>query len=54
MDPQDRKNLLVLASVAVLVGVCLFVLHLMSKNLATERCLEEGRRDCMPIPTDGQ
>jgi len=49
MDPQDRKNLLVLASVAVLIALCLFILHLMSNNLATERCLEEGRRDCAPV-----
>ena len=49
MDPEDGKNLLVLGIVAGLIALCLLILHLYSRNAATERCLEEGRRDCTPI-----
>ncbi|MGH6827399.1 MAG: hypothetical protein ACREFW_00640 [Rhizomicrobium sp.] len=52
MDPDDRKNLLVLGAVVGLIALCLLILHLYSKNLATERCIEEGRRDCVPLPID--
>lgn len=50
MDPDDGKNFLVLGAVVALIAVCLLVLHLYSRNLATERCLEEGRRNCVPLP----
>jgi hypothetical protein len=49
MDPEDKKNFLVLGGVAVFIALCLFILHLYSQNAAMERCLEEGRRDCTPI-----
>jgi len=54
MDPEDGKNLLVLGAVVGLIAICLFVLHLYSRNAATERCQEEGRRDCTPISEMGQ
>jgi hypothetical protein len=54
MDPEDGKNLLVLGVVVVLIAICLFVLHLYSHNAATERCVEEGRRDCTPIAEASQ
>jgi hypothetical protein len=54
MDPEDGKNLLVLGVVVVLIAICLFVLHLYSHNAATERCVEEGRRDCTPISETSQ
>ena len=54
MDPEDGKNLLVLGVVVVLIAICLFVLHLYSQNAATERCQEEGRRDCTPISETSQ
>lgn len=49
MDPEDGKNLLVLGAAVGLIAICLFVLHLYSSNAATERCVEEGRRNCTPI-----
>lgn len=49
MDPEDGKNLLVLGAAVGLIAICLFVLHLYSGNAATERCVEEGRRNCTPI-----
>jgi hypothetical protein len=52
MDPEERKNLIVLGVVVGLVALCLFVLHLYSKNAALERCVEEGRPDCLAIPSD--
>ena len=54
MDPEDGKNLLVLGVAVGLIAVCLFVLHLYSSNAATERCVEEGRRNCTPIPEASQ
>lgn len=50
MDPEERKNLIVLGVVVGFVALCLFVLHLYSKNAAMERCVEEGRRNCLQIP----
>jgi hypothetical protein len=50
MDPEDQKNLIVLGAVVGLIALCLFVLHLYSRNAALERCVEEGRRDCLQIP----
>ncbi len=52
MDPENRKNLAVLAAVAALIAVAMFVLHLFSQNMALERCRTEGRRDCAPVPGD--
>jgi hypothetical protein len=52
MDPEERKNFIVLGVVVGLVALCLFVLHLYSKNAALERCVEEGRHDCLQIPSD--
>ena len=54
MDPEDGKNLLVLGVAVGLIAICLFVLHLYSRNAATERCVEEGRRDCNPISETSQ
>ena len=50
MDPEERKNYIVLGAAVGLIALCLFVLHLYSKNAALERCVEEGRRNCLPIP----
>ncbi len=50
MDPEGRKNLIVLGAAVVLVALCLFILHLYARNAAMERCVEEGRRNCLPIP----
>ncbi len=50
MDPEERKNLIVLGAVAGLIALCLFILHLYSRNAALERCVEEGRHDCLQIP----
>lgn len=50
MGPEDRKNLIVVGVVVGLIALCLFVLHLYSRNAAIERCVEEGRRDCLQIP----
>ena len=50
MDPEERKNFIVLGAAIGLIALCLFVMHLYSKNAALERCVEEGRRNCLPIP----
>jgi hypothetical protein len=50
MDPEERKNFIVLGVVVGLIALCLFVLHLYSKNAAIERCVEEGRHNCLQVP----
>jgi hypothetical protein len=50
MDPEERKNYIVLGIVVGLIALCLFVLHLYSRNAAIERCVEEGRHNCLQVP----
>lgn len=47
---KNAENLIVLGAVAGLIALCLFILHLYSRNAALERCVEEGRHDCLQIP----
>jgi hypothetical protein len=51
MDPEERKNFIVLGVVAVLIALCMFVLHLYSRNAAMEKCVEEGRHNCLQTPS---
>lgn len=51
MDPEERKNYIGLGAVVGLIALCLFVLHLYSNYAALERCTEEGRRNCVPVPS---
>ena len=51
MDPEERKNFIVLGVVAVLIALCMFVLHLYSRNAAMEKCVEEGRHNCLQVPS---
>ena len=51
MVPEERKNYIVLGMVVGFIALCLFVLHLYSQYAALERCTEEGRRNCVPIPS---
>jgi hypothetical protein len=48
-DDKDRRhadNMAVLAVAAIIVIVALILFHFISKNLETERCLEEHRHGC--------
>jgi len=49
LNDEDRRhadNMAVLAVAAIIVIVALILFHFISKNLETERCLEEHRRGC--------
>jgi hypothetical protein len=49
-DRRNRKNFAgVLAALAVLALV-VWLVHALHKNLRMEKCLEEGRRDCVELP----
>ena len=49
-DQRNRKNIAgVLAALAVL-ALIVWLVHALHKNLQMEKCLEEGRRDCVDLP----
>ena len=45
-DGRHAANIAVLIAVVVIIGLALLVIHYISGNLATERCIEERRHDC--------
>jgi hypothetical protein len=45
-DPRHGGNVAVLVIAAVIIGVFLLLLHLVSNNLKAERCVEERRQGC--------
>ena len=45
-DRRHADNMAVLAVAAIIVIVGLILFHFISKNLATEKCIEEHRRGC--------
>jgi hypothetical protein len=48
-DDENKRhsdNLAVLAVAAIIVILAIIVLHFISANLSTERCLEERRHGC--------
>lgn len=49
-DERQRANLAALAAAAIIVILTVFLLHLLSDNLKTERCLEERRHGCTAEP----
>ena len=49
-DRRNRKNIIgALAALVVLVLV-VWLVHALHKSLQMEKCLEEGRRDCVDLP----
>ncbi|HWD29250.1 MAG TPA: hypothetical protein VG387_18910 [Rhizomicrobium sp.] len=45
-EKRHSDNMAVLAVAAIIIIVGLILFHFISKNLATERCIEEHRRGC--------
>ena len=45
-DGRHADNMAVLAVAAIIIIVALILFHFISRNLDTERCLEEHRRGC--------
>lgn len=54
MDQRDKQNVAVLAAVAVIVALALWLLHVAADNIKMQNCVFSGRRDCNPIPMDSQ
>ncbi|HJW42599.1 MAG TPA: hypothetical protein VJ476_15395 [Rhizomicrobium sp.] len=50
-DEDNRKsaNIAVLVAVAIVVVLGVILMSFLSSHLKTERCLEERRRDCVPV-----
>jgi hypothetical protein len=46
---RQRANVAVLVAVAIVVVLGVILMNFLSSHLKMERCLEERRRDCVPI-----
>jgi hypothetical protein len=52
VDEQDKKNLLAVLVVAVIIGVSIWLLHAWSNYVKQQDCYLTGRRNCDSIPLD--
>jgi hypothetical protein len=58
-DPTDyerrhRTNMVVLAVAAVIIAAGIYLVFWLAKDLRTQNCMMEGRRDCVPMPQTTQ
>jgi hypothetical protein len=49
-DERQRKNMIGILAALVMLVLIVWLVHALHKNLQMERCLEEGRRDCVDVP----
>jgi hypothetical protein len=49
-DERQRKNIIGMLAALVVLVLIVWLVHALHKNLQMERCLEEGRRDCVDVP----
>ena len=49
-DERQRKNMIGILAALVVLVLIVWLVHALHKNLQMERCLEEGRRDCVDVP----
>jgi hypothetical protein len=49
-DQRNRKNIAGLLAALMVLALIAWLVHALHKNLQIERCLEEGRRDCVDLP----
>jgi high-affinity Fe2+/Pb2+ permease len=49
-DQRQRKNIAGVLAALVVLGLIVWLVHALHKNLEMEKCLEEGRRDCVDLP----
>jgi hypothetical protein len=49
-DGRNRKNIAGVLAVMVVLALIVWLVHALHKNLQMERCVEEGRRDCVELP----
>ncbi|HEY4075923.1 MAG TPA: hypothetical protein VGM26_03225 [Rhizomicrobium sp.] len=57
-DPQHenrrRKNIGGVIAAIILVVLVLYLAHLLADNLKQQKCIQEGRRDCVATPQPDQ
>jgi len=55
-QPQDpkRSNMGGVIAVVILVAVVLYLVHALAENLKQQKCILEGRRDCVETPQPDQ
>jgi hypothetical protein len=57
-DPQhqdpERKNIGGVIAVVIVVAVVLYLVHVLAQNLKQQKCILEGRRDCIATPQPDQ
>jgi hypothetical protein len=49
-DERNRKNIVGVLAALVVLALIVWLVHALHKNLEMEKCLEEGRRDCVDLP----
>ena len=46
--------MVVLAVAAVIIAIGIYLVFVLAKDLQTQNCMMEGRRDCVPMPQTKQ
>lgn len=52
-DPPSRRgNVVALIAIAALAAGLFLIVSAMQQHNATQNCIDSGRRDCVPLPTN--
>ena len=49
-EERNKKNLVGVLAALVVLALIVWLVHALHKNMQMEKCLEEGRRDCVDLP----
>ena len=49
-DQRNRKNIVSVLAALLVLALIVWLVHALHRNLQREKCLEEGRRDCVELP----
>ena len=49
-DERNKKNIAGVLAALVVLALIVWLVHALHKNLQMEKCLEEGRHDCVDLP----
>ena len=49
-DQRNKKNIAGVLAALVVLALIVWLVHALHKNLEMEKCIEEGRRDCVELP----
>jgi len=49
-DERQRKNIIGILAALVVLVLIVWLVNVLHNNLQREKCLEEGRRDCVDLP----